>query len=312
MKAQLQAQDLISVTDLTPLEIRALLDRSLELKTKKADVPDRLLSGKIIALLFEKPSLRTRIAFEVATHRMGGHPIYLGQQESALGVREPVRDLGLGLSRWVDAIVCRTFAHSGLEALAEAAKIPVINALSDTEHPCQALTDLLTILEHLGRLEGVHIAFVGDGNNVASSLALGAASVGAHLNIASPQGYELPSHIVHASKRLGEGTGAQITLMENPKEAVDGAEVVYTDVWTSMGQEDDQKARRLAFAGYQVNAELLVKASNNVIFMHDMPVHYGEEVPAGFLEEPHSVAYDQAENKPYVVQAVLEALLTPM
>jgi ornithine carbamoyltransferase len=311
MKIQLHAQDLISIGDLNPQEIRVLLDRSIELKTHEKGVQGHPFSGKIIALLFEKPSLRTRIAFEVAMHRIGGYSIYLGQQEAALGIREPIRDLGLGLSRWVDAIVCRTFGNSGLEELANASTVPVINALSDAEHPCQALTDLLTILEHLGRLEGVRIAFVGDGNNVASSLALGAASVGAHLNIASPRGYELPSRIVSASKKLGETTGSKITLMQNPEEAVNGAEVVYTDVWTSMGQEVDQNARRLAFTGYQVNAALLEKAANNVIFMHDMPAHYGEEVPAGFLEEPHSVAYDQAENKPYVVQAVLEALLTP-
>jgi ornithine carbamoyltransferase len=288
----------------------ALVSRARQLKAGGGG-QDAPLQGKSVALLFEKPSLRTRIAFEVAIYRLGGHPIHLGQQEAALGVREPIRDLGLGLSRWVQAVACRTFAHRGLEELAEAASVPVINALSDAEHPCQALTDLLTVLEHRGRLEGVRIAFVGDGNNVAASLALGAASVGAHLSIASPQGYELPPDIVARALELAGTTGAQVRLLREPREAVKGADVVYTDVWTSMGQEVDEAVRRRAFAGYQVNEELLSGASPDAIFMHDMPAHYGQEVPPGFLEAPCSVAYDQAENKPYVVQALLEALLEP-
>ena len=310
MKVHLHAQDLLSLADLSPSEVMALLSRAGQLKKSGTD-QDAPLQGKSVALLFEKPSLRTRIAFEVATHRMGGHPIYLGQQEAALGVREPIRDLGLGLSRWVDAVVCRTFAHRGLEELAEAASVPVINALSDAEHPCQALVDLLTVLEHRGRLDGLRIAFVGDANNVAASLTLGAVSVGAHLSIASPQGYELPSGIVAIAQERAGTTGAQLRLLRQPREAVEGADVVYTDVWTSMGQEADAAVRRRAFAGYQVNEELLAGASPDAIFMHDMPAHYGEEVPPGFLETPRSVAYDQAENKPYVVQALLEALLAP-
>jgi ornithine carbamoyltransferase len=308
MRVKLRAKSLLSFGDLSPEETLGLLARARQFKAGAGGAP---LRGKAVALLFEKPSLRTRVSFEVAMYQLGGHAVYLSQQEVGLGVREPARDIARVLSRWVEGIVCRTFAHANLEELASHATVPVINALSDAEHPCQALADLMTIEEHRGRLAGTVIAFVGDGNNVAASLALGAASVGAVFRIASPQGHELPPGAVAKAQQVARDTGGEVHLMRRPQEAVAGAEVVYTDVWTSMGQEAEAKARRQAFAGYQVNERLLAEASPNAIFLHDMPAHYGEEVPPGFLEHPQSAAYDQAENRLHTAKSLLEALLAP-
>jgi ornithine carbamoyltransferase len=304
----LQGRDLLSVADLSPEEVEGLLARGLALK--RGD-PPHPITGKSVALLFEKPSLRTRVSFDVAIASMGGHPIYLGAQEVGLGVREPVRDVARVLGRMVDAIVCRTFAQQTLEELARHAPVPVINALSDSEHPCQALADVMTMWERLGRIRGVVVAFVGDGNNCAASLALACASLGAHYRIASPPGYELPRGVVERALALASRTGASFTLLRDPDEAVAGADVVYTDVWTSMGQEAEAAVRRLVFANYRVTPERMGRAAPHALFMHPMPVHYGEEVPPGFLESPWSVAYDQAENRLHIQKAVLEAILAP-
>jgi ornithine carbamoyltransferase len=267
------------------------------------------LRGKTVALIFEKPSLRTRVSFEVATHQLGGQAIYLRQDEVGLGVREPISDLARVLSGMVDGIVCRTFAHRNLEELARHSPAPVLNALSDQEHPCQAVADLLTIQERTGRLAGVVVAFVGDGTNVAASLALASAAVGATFRIASPQDYELSPSIVAKARKTARAAGGAVQLLRRPEEAVAGADVVYTDVWASMGQEAEAQQRRQSFAGYQVNEALLAHARPDAIFMHDMPAHYGEEVPPGFLEHPQSVAFHQAENRLHSARAILEALL---
>ncbi|MBI2936327.1 MAG: ornithine carbamoyltransferase [Chloroflexi bacterium] len=302
----LRGCDLLSMTDLSPVQVQSLLDRSLFLKKGGKPTP---LQGKTLALLFEKPSMRTRVSFDTAMYEMGGHPLYLGPQEVGLSVRESISSVGHVLSRYVAAIACRTFAQATLEELARAASVPVINALSDQEHPCQALADLLTVLEIKGRLRGIVIAFIGDGNNVAASLALGAAAVGASLRVASPPGYDLPEAVVRKARDIGRQTGGQLQLLVKPAEAVEAADVVYTDVWTSMGQEHEAATRRKVFASYQVTPGLLAQAKRDSIFMHPLPAHEGEDVSAGFLDHPQSVVYQQAENRLHTQKALLEALL---
>ncbi len=302
----MKKRDLLSIADLAPEEIMRLLDRTLELKR---GTQSHCLAGKSVAMLFEKPSLRTRVSFDVAVHALGGHAIYLGRDEVGLGSREGVSDVARVLSRYVDAIVARTYAHQTLESLASYATIPVINALSDVEHPCQALGDLVTIKERAGNLEGLTIAFVGDGNNVAASLALGAASVGANFVIASPPGYELPEAITRRASSLAASHGATLRQVVSSKDAVRRADVVYTDVWVSMGQEAQGDQRRADFQGYQVSPKLLALAKPNAAFMHPLPAHHNEEVAEGMLEHPQSVVFDQAENRLHVQKAVLELLL---
>ena len=296
---------LLTVADLSPAEIEGLLRRAAELKNAPAP---QVLAGRTVALVFEKPSLRTRVSFDVAIHQLGGHALYLGRDEVGMGVREPVSDTARILSRYVDAIVVRTFAQATLETLAEYSSVPVINALSDAEHPCQAFADLLTIQEHRGRLAGTTVAYIGDGNNCAVSLGIAAASVGANFSIASPAGYELPSAAVDEARRRGALTGAQVTLTDSPQQAVAGADVVYTDVWTSMGQEAETELRRQAFRGFRVDADLMALAGDGALFMHPLPAHPGEEIAEGMLEHPRSVVFDQAENRLHVQRAILAEL----
>jgi ornithine carbamoyltransferase len=269
----------------------------------------RILTGKTLALLFEKPSLRTRVSFDVAMQQLGGHALYLSPAEVGLRGREPVADVARVLSRYVDAVAARTFEHETVEELARWADVPVINALSDGEHPCQVLADLLTIYEKKGRWRGLVLAFVGDGNNVARSLMLGSALVGMDFRIAAPQGYRISTALVDKAKSLAVASGATIACVESPQEAVRGADVVYTDVWTSMGQEEEQAERRRAFGGYQVNAELLALASPDAIVMHDLPAHRGEEIAEEVIEGPQSVVFDQAENRLHAQKAVLALIL---
>jgi len=268
-----------------------------------------ILGGKTLALLFEKPSLRTRASFDVAMQQLGGHALYLSPAEVGLGEREPVADVARVLSRYVDAIAARTFKHETVEELARWADVPVINALSDGEHPCQALADLLTIYEKKDRWRGLVLAFVGDGNNVARSLMLGSAMVGMEFRIASPQGYCVSRALVDKAESLAAASGAAVVCVESPQEAVRGADVVYTDVWASMGQEKEQVERRRAFSGYQVNAELLALASPDAIVMHDLPAHRGEEIADEVIEGPQSVVFDQAENRLHAQKAVLALIL---
>ena len=298
---------LLSVADLSPAEVEGMLRRASELKGAPAP---QVLSGRTVALVFEKPSLRTRVSFDVAIHQLGGHALYLGRDEVGMGVREPVSDTARILSRYVDAIVVRTFAQATLETLARYSSVPVINALSDAEHPCQALADLLTIQEHNGRLAGTTVSYIGDGNNVAVSLAIAAASVGTNFSIASPAGYELPAEAVEETRRRGALTGAQVTLTDDPQQAVAGADVVYTDVWTSMGQEAESELRRRAFRDFRVDADLMAHAGDGALFMHPLPAHPGEEIAEGMLEHPQSVVFDQAENRLHVQRAILAELFS--
>ena len=304
-------RDFISITDLSPAETLRLVERGAQGKAGRGRRP---LAGKSVALLFEKPSLRTRVSFQVGIEQLGGYSLYLGGDEVGLGVREPISDAARVLSGYVDCIVARVFRHEHLEELAEYASVPVINALSDWEHPCQTMADLLTIYEHKGGLEGLTLAYVGDGNNVARSLCLALPAVGMNFNCASPPGYELdPKSVATAISRvhpeLVEGGGGIVRTMRSPSEAVAGADVVYTDVWASMGQEGEAEQRRQEFAGYTVDPALMAQARPGALFMHDMPAHYGEEVPPGMLEHPQSVAYPQAHNRLHAQKAVLEFLL---
>jgi len=300
----LAGRDLLSLRDLTQGEVEFLLHLAWRAKAQ----PERYghaLESKTLALLFEKPSLRTRVTFELGMVQLGGRSICLGPQEVGLGKREAVKDVARNLSRWVDAIAARVFSHHSLQELAEYASVPVINALTDFEHPCQALGDYLTLLEHKGRLPGLRLAWVGDGNNVLHSLIHGAARVGVHLRVATPVGYDPDPNVV-ADARRG---GGSIFLTHDPAEAVAGADAVYTDVWVSMGQEGEAEVRREVFQPYQVNAELMAKAGPQVLFMHCLPARRGLEVTDEVIDSAPSIVFDQAENRLHVQKAILLALL---
>jgi len=298
----LKTKDLLSVADSSVAETEKIIARALKMKVGPAQ---QLLSGKILALMFEKPSLRTRVSFEVAVHQLGGYCFYLSPDEVGLGKREPVSDVARVLSRYVHGIIARTFSHQNLQMLARHSTVPVINALSDLEHPCQALADVLTIREKKGKLKGLTLAFIGDGNNVAHSLLLAAAQTGVNFRIASPVGYKVNDEILRKAKGFAAGSGSQILLTDKPEQAVKDADVVYTDVWTSMGQEDEAEKRRKAFAGYQVDVRLLSLAKKDAIFMHPLPAHHGEEVAVGILDSKCSVVFDQAENRLHLQKALL-------
>ena len=306
MTTATKGKHLLSIADLSIEEVEALIRRAVDLKGGPSP---QVMAGKSAALLFEKPSLRTKVSFDIAVHQLGGHPLYLGKDEVGMGVREPVSDTARILSRYVDVIIVRTFAQSTLETLAQYSSVPVINALSDDEHPCQALADLLTVYEKKGGLKGTTIAYIGDGNNVAVSLALAVVSVGANFTIAAPPGYHMPDAAMDEVIRRGRVTGVRITLTESPQDAVRGADVVYTDVWTSMGQEEETERRREAFKGYRVDPELLALAGDGALFMHPLPAHPGEEISEGLLEHPQSVVFDQAENRLHAQKAALLEIL---
>jgi ornithine carbamoyltransferase len=302
----MKGKDFLSITDLNQGDSGRIIQRAMDMKAGRAEP---ILAGRTLALLFEKPSLRTRVSFDVAMSQLGGHCIYLSQAEVGLGSRESMADVARTLSRYVDVISARTFAHATVESLAEYASVPVVNALSDREHPCQALADLLTIREKKGKLDGVTVAYVGDGNNVANSLLLACALAGVEFRIASPAGYGVSEEIVALSRGLAGGVGS-ITLVDRPEEAVRGADVVYTDVWTSMGQEAESEKRRRDFQGYQVNEVLMSLAAKDSILMHPLPAHYGEEIASELAESPHSVIFDQAENRLHAQKAILVELLS--
>jgi len=298
---------LLSIGDLTLDEAWGIINRAIRMKKRRA--MSSILAGKTLALIFEKPSLRTKVSFDVAMYQLGGHSVYLSQAEVGLGSREPIADAARTLSRYVDIIAARTFAHATVESLAKYATVPVINALSDGEHPCQALADIMTIYEKKGKLEGLTVAYIGDGNNVSNSLMLACVLVGMNFRIASPKGYELPDKIVRLGLRSSKKVGAEIALLKEPREAVKGADVVYTDVWTSMGQEAEAEKRRKAFAGYQVDARLIKLAAKDAIFMHPLPAHHDEEVSPGIIDSKQSVVFDQAENRLHVQKAILAEIL---
>jgi ornithine carbamoyltransferase len=275
----------------------------------KNDSWHSILDKKILALVFEKPSLRTRLSFEVAMRQLGGQAIYLSPAEVGLGQRESVPDVANVLSRFVDVIAARTFSHQTVVDLAKNASVPVINALDDLEHPCQALADLLTVNEKKGDFKGLKVAYIGDGNNVANSLGLACALVGADFRIASPKGYEISPDVLSNVRKYADGNGSEVLCITDPREAAKGADVVYTDVWTSMGQESEAEIRSQAFAGYQVTTELLAQAKEDVIFMHPLPAHRGQEVSVEVMDSPHSVVFDQAENRLHAQKALLAEML---
>ena len=301
----MKIKDLLSVADLSAAETEKIITKSL--KMKLGPVP-RLLADKVLALMFEKPSLRTRVSFEVAVHQLGGYCFYLSPDEVGLGKREPVSDVARVLSRYVNGIIARTFSHQTLQMLAHYSTVPVINALSDLEHPCQALADVMTIQEKKGKLKGLTLAYIGDGNNVAHSLLLAAAQTGINFRIASPPGYTVKDEIFQAAKGLAAHSGSQIFLTEEPEQAVKDADVVYTDVWTSMGQEIEAEKRRKAFARYKVDVRLLSLAKKDAIFMHPLPAHHGEEIANGLLDSQCSVVFDQAENRLHLQKALLSEM----
>jgi ornithine carbamoyltransferase len=302
----LRGRDLISIADFSPSELEHVLETAMALKDGGRKP---ILAGRTLALVFEKPSLRTRVSFDVAMKHLGGDCIYLSPPEVGLGERETPADVARVLSRYVACIAARTFAMETVTELARHADVPVINALSDGEHPCQALADLLTVREKKGRLRGVTLAYIGDGNNVANSLALAAAMAGMHFRIASPQGYELPADVLEKAQALSAASGGSAEQLRDPGDAASGVDVVYTDVWASMGQEHEAAARREEFAGYRVDAALMARAAPDAVFMHDLPAHRGEEVTDEVMDGPQSVVFDQAENRMHAQKAVLALLL---
>jgi len=300
-------KDLLSIADLDRKEIEHLIEQAWHMKKEGAP---SLLSGKTLALLFEKPSLRTKISFEIAMYQLGGYSIYLSPEEVGLGKREPAADVAQVLSRYVDGIVARTFSQETLHILAGHSSVPVINALSDLEHPCQALSDLFTIYEKKGRLPGLTLAFIGDSNNMANSLLLSACLLGMNFHLASPPGYDVKEEVLNQGKESAALSGSQIRLTSDPYEAAKDADIIYTDVWASMGQEAEAEKRRLVFSDYQVDKKLLSSAKGDVLFMHPLPAHHGEEISAGLLDDPRSVVFDQAENRLHLQKALLVKLLS--
>ena len=293
-------------SDLAQSEIELIVQRAVKIKSGDHGTP---LAGKSAVLLFEKPSLRTKLSFWVGIEKLGGRPVYFGPEEVGLGKREPIADVARVVARMADIAVIRTFAQSVLNEFSSASTVPVVNALSDFEHPCQALADLQTIYEHLGRLSGVRVAYIGDGNNVARSLAYAVAGSGGHFVLASPAGFELDSESLTGAANYGIQMGGSVDQLRSPQDAVKGADIVYTDVWASMGQEGEAESRKDAFAGYQVNPELMSRANTGARFMHDMPAHPGEEVSERMLDHPSSIVFDQAENRLWAQAALVEALL---
>jgi ornithine carbamoyltransferase len=307
------AKDFVSMRDLAPAELIALLDLAARLKAERAlrqRAPTAAaLAGLHVATLFEKPSLRTRATFEIGVRELGGDILDL-PAPFADGVREPLQDVARNLERWADALVVRTYAQSKVTTLAESApRLHVINALTDEEHPCQALADMLTVRERWGTCRGRTIAFIGDGNNTATSLTHAAVMLGVNIRLATPEGYELPSRIVNNAMRTARD-GAVVRQFRDPHEAVDGADAVYTDVWTSMGQEAEAATRKLVFQPYQVNGQLMDAASPGALFMHCLPAHRGEEVTADVFESPASVVFEQAENRLHTQKALLLMLMS--
>ena len=301
--------DFLSIDDLSADDLTSLLDRAAALKAARPSAGAGALAGQTVAMIFEKPSTRTRISFEVAIAELGGHPLPLSAAELQLGRGETIEDTGRVLSRYVHGVVVRTFEQERLERLADAATIPVVNALSDLEHPCQALADLLTVREKVGDLAGLKLTYVGDGNNVAHSLLLAGALAGMHVTIATPPGYEPIPQIVKRATETADTSGGSVTVTTDPHEGVRGADAVYTDVWASMGQEREAEDRRLIFAHFQLNATLLQHAADRAIVLHCLPAHRGEEITDEVLDGPRSVVWDQAENRLHTQKALLERLM---
>jgi ornithine carbamoyltransferase len=305
---QLSVHDLIADQDLTASDVRMIFDLAGRVKASPASYA-QALAGKQLAMIFEKPSLRTRVTFEVGMTSMGGFAIYLDHSKPRLGERESIKDVARNLDRWVDGIVARTFSHHSVVDLAENASIPVVNALTDLLHPCQALGDFFTLTEKFGRVKGLKLAFIGDGNNVCHSLMLTGAKMGATVRVATPSGFEPKTEMVEQAKALARTTGTKIQLFRDPLEAVAGAQAVYTDVWASMGQEYAAHLRTQVFAPYQVTESLLQAAGPDTVFLHCLPAHRGQEVTDAVIDSSRSLVYDQAENRLHVQKALLLLLM---
>jgi len=307
----LRGRDLLSIDDLSADEIGLIFAVALQMKgrPRKERYTPEVLKGKTLAMIFEKPSLRTRVTFEVGMTQLGGHAIYLGPSDIQLGKRESVADAAQNLERWVDVIMARTFSHDTVVQLAENANVPVINGLSDLEHPCQALADFLTIKEKKGNLKGLTLAFIGDGNNVCNSLLLLAAKMGTNMVVGCPKGYKPDAGILKVAKLDARHTGAKLSVVHNPREAATDADVIYTDIWASMGKEDEAEDRKKVFRDFQVNGELLKLAKQDAIVLHCLPAHRGEEITDEVLDGPQSVVLDEAENRLHAQKAVLAVIV---
>ncbi len=303
-------KDLISLHDLSSDEVKGLLELGLKLKKElKSGIEHHILKGKTLGMIFTKSSTRTRVSFEVGMTQLGGYPLFLSSNDIQLGRGETIHDTAKVLERYLDGIMIRTYAHSDVIELAEEANIPVINALTDLLHPCQVLADLMTTYEHKGKLEGLKLAYIGDGNNMAHSLMYGCAKVGMDCAIAAPKGYECNSEVVENAKADFKASGRTLILTEDPVEAIKNADVVYTDTWVSMGQESEKAERQKIFMPYQVNKELFKNADSDAVFMHCLPAYRGFEVTEDVIDGPHSVIFDEAENRLHAQKAVMATLM---
>ncbi|SDI26105.1 ornithine carbamoyltransferase [Alteribacillus bidgolensis] len=308
--ANLIGRDVLTLLDFMSGEINDLLNFSEQLKeNQKQNGQTLLLPGKSLGMIFENASTRTRVSFEVGMTQLGGHSLFLSPRDLQIGRGEPIKDTANVLSRYLDAIMIRTNSHESVEELAVHSDVPVINALTDLYHPCQALADLLTIKEHKGKLEGLKTAFIGDGNNVAHSLLIACAKVGMDAAIAVPKGYEPDDKVWKEIQQTAEENGTELELTNNPEEAAKDADVIYTDVWASMGYEEEQTKREKAFEGFQIDEELCANAKEDYIFLHCLPAHRGEEVAAEVIDGAHSVIYDEAENRLHVQKAILASVI---
>lgn len=300
----------ISIHDITTEEFHALLDLAIRLKKEtKAGIAHPILKGKSLGMIFTKSSTRTRISFEVGMYQLGGHPLYLNANDMQLGRGESIYDTANVVSRFVDGIMIRTFAHQDVLDLAKYGTVPVINALTDYLHPCQAMADLMTVYEHKGKLEGLKLAYVGDGNNVAHSLLYACAKAGMHMSVATPKGYACAEEVVENAKADAKETGSRILITNDPEEAVAGADVVCTDTWTSMGQEAEKAERVKIFKDYQVNAALFAKSKEDSVFIHCLPAYRGYEVTEDVIDGPRSIIFDEAENRLHAQKAILATLM---
>lgn len=310
MTVDMKGKSLVSINDLSQEEIWQIFDLSKSLKFKqKSGLPHRLLEGKTLGMIFSKPSTRTRVSFEVGIYQLGGIGMYFSQNDLQLKKSESVPDTAKVLSRFLDGIMIRTFDHQDVIDLAKYSSIPVINGLTDLEHPCQVLSDLFTISEKKGTLKGLKLAFVGDGNNVAHSLLHGCAAVGMNISVASPEGYKPNNIIVEQALQTAKKTGSKIEILTDPSQAVKDADIIYTDVWASMGQESEASLRRKIFQKYQVNSQLVKNAKSDYLFMHCLPAHRGEEVVDEIADSPNSVIFDEAENRLHVQKAIMALVM---
>ncbi|MDP2941974.1 MAG: ornithine carbamoyltransferase [Candidatus Omnitrophota bacterium] len=305
----MKAKHVISIKDLSVDDIEEIFDLAKKLKAEGKFARAESLKGKTLGLIFQKPSLRTKVSFAVAMAQLGGTAIYLAPEEVKLGEREAIKDVARTLSRYLDGIVARTFKHADIVGLAEYSQVPIINGLSDFSHPCQALSDLFTVKEKKGTLKGLKLAFVGDGNNVCNSLLMASARLGVDVAVAVPKGYEPEKEVVKTSLDFAAVNGSKVIVCSDPEKAVAGADVIYTDVWTSMGQEKERAKRLKAFKGFQINSKLCSKANRDNIIMHCLPAHRGEEITDECMESKHSIVFDQAENRLHVEKAILLLLL---